>query len=136
MSDAPFVPFVFTAMQLAQIRDLCGFPARGSGVVVFPAPWINKQYLAIEVRLQNLSIEEGQYMLATYVQPLLQQQAQFTNATATLNIGVAGPYVRNPKEMRERAAAYNRVRRLLCKFLDVAPGPGIVDDNSAMRCIV
>lgn len=132
-----FVPYVFTPAQIVQILDLCGFPARGNGTVVFPAPWINKQYLAIEYRLQNLSVDEGNYLLTTYVQPLLQMQAQFTNATATLNIGVAGPYVRNPKEMRERRKAYDDWRRLLCRFFDVDPGPGITDTaDGQMRCVV
>jgi hypothetical protein len=131
-----FVPFVFTQVQLLQIRDLCGFEARGSGTVVFPAPWVQVQYLALEWRLQNLSQEEGEYVLSQYVTPLLALQQAIPTAGATLNIGVAGPYVRNANEMKERKALYTTWRKQLCAFLGILPGLGVDVLTTATRCVV
>ena len=43
-----FTPYAFTDAQLVDIRRFCGYPALGDGNVVFPYPWILKQYLALE----------------------------------------------------------------------------------------
>ena len=63
-----FVPFVFTDQQLVDIRRFAGYPALGDGNLVYPFPWIMKQYLALEYKLNgHVSQNEGQVVVSTYL---------------------------------------------------------------------
>jgi hypothetical protein len=131
-----YVPFAFTDAQLTDIRRFCGYPARGDGSVLFPAPWVNVQYLALEYRLQTLSQSEGA-VVVTYLATLNTLEAAIPAAAASLEIGVAAAFTRNPKEMRERNDAYDSWRRRLCAFMGVDAGPDLIGGPSAtMRMVV
>jgi hypothetical protein len=121
-----YTPYVFTDQQLVDIRRFCGYPAAANGQVLFPAPWVNVQYLALNYRLVSISQDEGATVLAQYLTPLLALEQQLLTAATDLNVAVAGVFTRNVKEIRERKDMMAYWARRLCAFLGVLPGPDFV----------
>lgn len=118
-----FVPYAFTSAQLADIRRFCGYPAYGSGSVVFPEPWIMKQYLALEFKIENLSQDEGTVVVNTYLTNLYTLENAIPAASANLDTDSAGPWKHNAHEQRDRERMFDSWRRRLCDFLGIPPGP-------------
>ncbi len=119
----PFTPYTFTNAQLVDIRRYCGYPAYGDGAVVFPQPWIMKNYLALEYRLQHLSAEEGAVVVNTYLANLTTLEAAIPAAGANLDTDEAAVWKHNATEVADRIALFDALRRRLCQFLGVQPGP-------------
>jgi hypothetical protein len=120
-----YVPYVFTDAQLTDIRRFCGFPAVANGSVLFPAPWINVQYLALDYRLQTLSATEGAVVVNNYLANLYTLESSIVNASANLGTEHAAVWKRNKHEVRDRTNLFNDWRRALCDFMGVQPGPGL-----------
>jgi hypothetical protein len=120
-----FTPYVFTSAQLADIRRFCGFPPQSNGLVLFPAPWVNVQYLALDYRLQTLSVDEGNVVVNTYLTPLYTLEQAIPTFAAQVYIGVAAVFTRNPQTMKEARLAFDDWRLRLCDFLGIEPGPGL-----------
>lgn len=131
-----FVPYAFTAAQLVDIRRFCGYPAYGDGSVVFPYPWIMRQYLALEYRLQHMSASEGTVLVNTYLTNLYTLETAIVSAGATLNVGQAAVFTRNKNEMRERNQLFDGWRRRLCAFVGIPPGPEFVSGASNSIALV
>lgn len=132
-----FTPYDFTDAQLTDIRRYCGYPNLGDGNVVFPYPWIMKQYMALEYRLKHVSQSEGA-VIVTYLGNLATLESDIYGAAGlrtNLDTAEAAVWKRNAREMRERKALYNSARRELCAMLDVPAGPGL-DSGGNMRVVV
>jgi hypothetical protein len=132
-----FTPYVFTDQQLTDVRRYCGFPPQSNGQVLFPAPWVNVQYLALEYRLQTLSATEGGVVVNTYLTPLNTLEQAILTFAAQVNIDVAAVFTRNKKTMDEARLAFDDWRGRLCDYLGIEPGPGLNGKaGSAIRMIV
>ncbi len=118
-----FTPYTFTSAQLVDIRRFCGYPAYGDGAVVFPAPWIMKQYLALEYRLQHISTDEGAVVVNTYLTNLYTLESAVPGAGANLDTDEAAVWKHNKNEVDDRLKLFDSWRRRLCQFLGVPPGP-------------
>jgi hypothetical protein len=129
-----FVPFTFTDAQLVDIRRFAGYPAKANGNVVFPAPWINIQYLALEYRLQNMSQSEGQVIVTTYLTNLYTLETAIVGASANLGTAQAAVWTRNKNEVRDRERLFDDWRRRLCQFMGIEPAPGLGD--AGLRLVV
>ena len=99
-----FVPYVFTDQQLVDIRRFCGFPTRSNGAVLFPAPWVNIQYLALEYRLANISSDEAGVVITTYLANLYTLESAIPGAGANLSTDQAAVWTHNKNEVRDRMA--------------------------------
>ncbi len=119
----PFIAYTFTDAQLVDIRRYCGYPAYGDGAAVFPLPWIMKQYLALEYRLQHVSASEGAVVVNTYLANLATLETAIPGAGANLDTDAAAVWTHNPNEQRDRDRLFDSWRRRLCNFLGVEPGP-------------
>ncbi len=119
----PFVAYTFTSAQLVDVRRFCGYPAYGDGAVVYPYPWIMKQYLALEYRLQHISSDEGAVVVNTYLANLYTLETAVPGAGANLDTDAAAVWTHNKNEVRDRFALLDSWRRRLCQFLGVPPGP-------------
>ncbi len=119
----PFTPYTFTDAQLVDIRRFCGYPAYGDGAVVFPFPWVMRQYLALEYRLQHLDQNEGAVVVNTYLANLATLEGAIPAASANLDTDVAAVWTHNRDEVKDRDALFDSWRRRLCQFLGVQPGP-------------
>jgi hypothetical protein len=135
MSDT-YVAGTFTDQQLVDIRRFCGYPTQSDGTVLFPAPWVNREYLALDYRLQHFSIDETKTILTVYLPPLYVAQTAIQTMGTTLNVDMAGPFKRNSREMRERISLYNWLRRDLCAYMGIQPGPGLSQSDGSITLMV
>ncbi len=118
-----FTPYTFTSAQLVDIRRFCGYPAYGDGAVVFPFPWIMKQYLALEYRLQHISTDEGNVVVNTYLTNLYALESAVPGAGSNLDTDEAAVWKHNKNEVRDRARLFDSWRIRLCQFLGIPVGP-------------
>ena len=131
-----FTPYAFTDQQLVDIRRFCGYPALGDGNVVFPYPWIMKQYLALEYRLQHISTDEGSVVVNTYLTNLYTLETAIVGAGANLDTDQAAVWKHNKNEVRDRMALFDSWRRRLCQFLGVPPGPEMAASSGSIALVV
>ena len=132
----PFTPYAFTDAQLVDIRRFCGYPALGDGNTVFPYPWIMKQYLALEYRLQHISTDEGSVVVNTYLTNLYTLETAIVGAGANLDTDQAAVWKHNKNEVRDRMALFDSWRRRLCQFLGVPPGPEMAASSGSIALVV
>lgn len=132
----PFPAYTFTSAQLVDIRRFCGYPAYGDGAVVFPYPWIMKQYLALEYRLQHMSTDEGNVVVNTYLTNLYALETAIPATGANLDTDEAAVWKHNKDEQRDREKLFDSWRRRLCNFLGVQPGPNFGGAQSSMPMVV
>lgn len=106
------------------VREFCGYPLYGNGTVVFPAPWVNVYWLALETRMNTA--EPAEYQNIRYKLSLLYPlDKAISDASCTLNIDIAAVFTRNKRELKERVQLFNYYRRRLCDFLGVPAGPNL-----------
>lgn len=125
-----YVPYVFTDAQLTDVRRFCGFPAAANGAVLFPAPWVNVQYMALDYRLQTLSTTEGAVVVNTYLANLYALETAIVGAGANMGTDIAAVWTRNRNEVRDRERLFDGWRRRLCGFMGVQPGPDLGQTGS------
>lgn len=130
-----FTPYTFTSAQLVDIRRHCGYPAYGDGAVVFPFPWIMQQYLALEYRLQHMSADEGAVVVNTYLANLTTLEAAIPAAGANLDTDEAAVWKHNKDEVSDRLALFDAMRRRLCQFLGVPPGPQFSASRNSIELV-
>jgi len=126
-----FVPYAFTDAQLVDVRRFCGYPARADRNVLFPAPWVNVQYLALEYRLAHLSQDEGAVVVTTYLANLYTLETGAIGAVANLDTDQAAVWKHNKTELPERWAAFNALPLRLCAFMGIEPGPNFATAKGA-----
>jgi hypothetical protein len=123
--------FQFADTDLIDMRRFAGYPAFGTGVIVFPFPWWFKYYQALETRMQNLTPNEAT-VVQTYLTTLRQLEAAIPLAGANLDTDAAAVWTHNKNEVRDRDRLYDGWRRRFCGFLGVPAGPELAD-NSGVR---
>lgn len=128
--------YTFTSAQLVDIRRFCGYPAMGDGNVVFPYPWIMRQYLALEYRLQHMTTDEGNVVVNTYLTNLYTLETAVPGAGANLDTDEAAAWKHNKNEVRDRLGLFDSWRRRLCQFLGVPPGPEMSQSGNTIGLVV
>ena len=127
---------VFTSAQLVDIRRFCGYPAMGDGNVVFPYPWILRQYLALEYRLQHMTTDEGAVVINTYLANLYTLETAIVGTGANLDTDEAAVWKHNRREMADREDLFYNWRSKLCNFLGIPPGQGMGGGRGSITLIV
>ena len=115
----------FTSAQLVDIRRFCGYPAMGDGNVVFPYPWIMRQYLALEYRLQHMTTDEGYVVINTYLVNLSALETAIVGTGANLDTDSAAVWKHNKNEQSDREKLFTSWRMRLCQFLGIPSGEGL-----------
>jgi hypothetical protein len=128
-----FAAYTFTDAQLVDIRRFCGYPVYGSGAVVFPAPWLMKQYLVLEYKLQNIGTDEANVVINIYLTNLYMLETAIPAGGANLDTDVAAVWTHNRNEQRDRDRLFDSWRVRLCQFLGVPQGPNF---SSQAGCLV
>lgn len=127
-------PGTITDQQKIDIRRFCGYLAYGTGAVVFPYPWIMRQYQALEYRMNNLTADEITTLTTVYLATLTTLEQALITISSTLNVDTAAVFKRNAKEREERTALFNYWRKRLCDFMGVPPGDDFA--GGATRLVV
>lgn len=125
----------FAEADLIDIRRFAGYPAVGTGVIVFPFPWWFRYYSALETRLQNLTDAEAT-VVSTYLGQLRTLETAIVGAGDNLDTDKAAVWERNRREVADRTALLDQWRQKLCGFLGVPPGPDLGQSGGGMRIIV
>src|ERR1700759_1133098 len=106
-------PYTFADTDRVDARRYCGYPPFGTGVVIFPEPWVWRYYLALETRLSNLTPTEGAVIAARLVE-LRTLEAAIPTAGANLDTDQAAVWKHNANELRDRMMLYRSWRLELC----------------------
>lgn len=119
--------YAFTDAQKVDIRRFCGYPTFGNASSGFQGYRFFQAYGLLEFRLNNSSTAEGTVIVNTYLAnlALLEQNLIAVGTTGALDTEAAGPWTRNPAEVRERTRLFDDTRRRLCGFLGLPPGPDL-----------
>lgn len=128
-----FTAYIFTDAQLVDIRRFCGYPVFGSGAVAFPAPWLMRNYMALEYKLQNISSNEANVVINTYLTNLTALESAIPGTGANLDTDAAAVWTHNKNEQRDRERLFDSWRVRLCQFLGVPRGPNF---GSKAGCVV
>jgi hypothetical protein len=131
-----FTAYSFTDAQLVDVRRFCGYPAYGDGAVVFPFPWVMRQYLALEYRLQHMDASEGAVVVNTYLTNLYTLETAIVGASANLDTEKAAVWHHNQNELRDRERLFDSWRLRLCQFLGVPQGPYFGGPANSMPLVV
>jgi len=125
-----FTPYTFTDAQFVDIRRFCGYPIFGNGAVVyFPAAWTLRQYQALEYRLNNMDVNEGNVVVNTYLTSLYALETAIVGTSANLDTDEAAVWKHNKNEQRDRDRLFDSWRMRLCNFLGIPPGPNFPGQN-------
>jgi hypothetical protein len=133
---AAFSNAILSDQEKADIREFCGYPLYGNGTVVFPAPWINVYYLALETRMNTAQPVEYQKM-RYYLAQLYPLDSAIVAASANLDTDVAAVWKHNVREVRDRTRLFDQYRRRLLQFMGIPAGPGLEgSDSGNIRLVV
>lgn len=115
----------FTNAERVDVRRFCGYGAFGG--VASPAFGYRffKSYGTLEFKLNNLAVEEEAVVRATYLPNLATLETAIFGASSNLDTDRAAVWTHNKREVADRTALYLQVRRQLCDFLGVEPGPAV-----------
>jgi hypothetical protein len=127
----------FTNQERVDIRRFCGYGAFGG--IASPAFGYRffQAYGTLEFKLSNLATEEESTLRTVYLtsaSSLYVLEGAVYGSTVNLDTDRAGPWTHNKNEVRDRRALFNQMRRDLCAFIGIPPGPDLGD--SGMRIVV
>lgn len=118
----PILAFVYADADRVDIRRYAGYPPYGTGLVVFPAPWFFRYYLAMEARLNAMTATEAAVVL-TYLVTLRGLELAVPSTGDNLDTDRAAVWWHNKHELMDRMDLYREWRRQLCNILGIPPGP-------------
>lgn len=90
--------------------------------------------VSLDYRLQHLSPEEESVVVATYLTPLALREQEIQGTADNLDTESAAVWKHNANELSDRIALFNYLRRQLCTFLGIPPGPQLGGGNRVTRC--
>lgn len=98
------------------------------------------QYGTLEYKLTNPAAEEETTLRLVYLTgnptSLYALEAALYGTTANLDTDVAAVWTHNKNEQRDRERLFNRMRRDLCNFLGISPGPSLADSGGSIPLVV
>jgi hypothetical protein len=127
--------FSFQDSDVVDIRRFCGYPAYGTGAIIYPYPWWFSEYQAFEARVLQLTATEAT-VVQTYLGTLRSLEAAIPAAGANLDTDQASVWKHNKDEVRDRAVLFDSWRRRLCGFLGMPPGPDLRGSSANVRLVV
>jgi len=134
MSDTTS-PTPLTDAERVDIRRFMGFPAYGSGPTLDPFFRTFAMYPDLEWRLSNLQPGEL-VVIRARLAALYTAETGLESVGDNLDTASASVWVHNPREFADRVAFFDGLRRRLCQFIGIGPGPELRRSSSNTRLIV
>ena len=129
----------FSNQERVDIRRFCGYPIFGGiSSPAFGARFF-KSYGTLEFKLTNPAPEEETTLRTIYLtgtNSLYALELAIFAASANMDTDQAAVWHHNKSEVRDRSALFDHVRRKLCGFLGVPPGPDLAASNSGITLTV
>lgn len=116
----------FTDAEKTDIRRFCGYPAYGAGAAGFQSWRFYQAYGTLEYRMNNLADAELA-VVRRQLGTLSALEAAIPEASGHLDTNGAATWERNPNEPRDRQRLFDDMRRRLCGFFGLPPGPALGD---------
>lgn len=119
----------FTDSEKTDIRRFCGYGAFGGGQPLPASGYrFSTQYGVLEYKLNTLSTAEESVVRTTYLANLTTLETDIignSGVRTNLDTDQAAVWFHNKDEYRDRKKLFDGVRRELCSFLGISPGPGL-----------
>ena len=123
----------FTTAEKVDIRRFCGYGLYGTGQPTPASGYrFSTQYGVLEYKLNTLGTEEEAVVRSTYLTHLATLETAIFGTSANLDTDEAAVWKHNKNEYRDRKALFDGTRREFCKFLGIAPGPGLGDGGVSL----
>ena len=116
-------------------RRFLGYPAYGSGPNDDSFGRYFGAYPTMEYRLANLEPDELVTIRARLA-ALTLAETQLEAMGATLIVDTAAVFKRNANELTDRQRFFDGLRRRLCGFIGVPPGPYLAASANSVRLVV
>ena len=126
-----------TSAQIVDCRRYMGYSLSGNATaqpyreLVYSNSTIGS--ISLDYRLANLTADEENVVINSYLTPLNAREQEIQGAAANLDTNQAAVWKRNASEVSDRIALYDYLRRQLCRFLGFAPGPELGGGNRIVR---
>ena len=126
-----------TSAQIVDCRRYMGYSVSGNPTSQpFREPVYSNVTLAslsLDYRLDNLTADEENVVVNTYLTPLNAREQEIQGAAANLDTDQAAVWKRNSNEVDDRIKLFTWLRRDLCRFLGFEPGPELGASNRLVR---
>src|SRR6185369_8692783 len=114
----------FTDAEKTDIRRFCGFGVYGTGQPTPASGYrFSQRYGVLEYKLNTLGPAEEAVVRTTYLANLPTLENAIFATAGNLDTAKASVWEHNKNEYRDKKNLYNGVRRELCAFLGIPPGP-------------
>lgn len=127
---------MLTPAQKDQVRRHAGFPVYGNGVTSSPPSFgyrYNPWYLILEYRMNNLSEDQEDILLNTYIAKCNALEEAIPTASSNLDTDRAAVWYHNKNEVKDRFNLYKLWCQRLIEFLGVSTPSNML---SGMRVVV
>jgi hypothetical protein len=121
----------FTDEEKTDIRRYCGYPAYGAGASGFQSWRFFQAFGTLEFRMNNLSAAELAVVRRQLAALGVHEQGLF-EAAAAIDTNEAATWQRNQNEPWDRQRLFDDMRRRLCGFFGVPPGPALSDSGISL----
>ena len=121
----------FTDEEKTDIRRFCGYPAYGAGASGFQSWRFYQAYGTLEFRMNNLSGAEFAVVRRQLGALSMHEQGLF-EAAAAIDTNEAATWQLNQNEPWDRQRLFDDMRRRLCGFFGVPPGPALSDSGISL----
>lgn len=122
-----------TDAEKVQIRFYLGYPSFGNTPVPNNSWRYSEQYGDLEFRMINLSDDEIAEVRVYYLPNLLLLKNDVPATRENVDTSQAAVWYRNPKELAERWALYNSIRKALAAFIGAEIGPYFQYTTNSLR---
>jgi hypothetical protein len=124
----------FTDSEKTDIRRFCGFGAYGMGQPTPASGYrYSTRYGVLEYKLNTLGPAEELVVRGTYLANLPNLEKALFATVDNLDTAKAAVWTHNKNEYRDKQNLYKGMRRELCAFLGISPGPML--ENAGMTLV-
>ena len=125
----------FTDEEKVNIRRFCGFGNYGMGQPTPASGYrFSTRYGVLEYKLNTMGPEEESVVRYTYLANLPNLESALFATVDNLDTAKASVWEHNKHEYRDKKNLFDGMRRELCAFLGIAPGPTL--GNTGMALVV
>ncbi len=119
-----------TDQQLTDVRRYAGYQVAGLTMPITDDQDLvyityGMTVMSLHRRLTSLSATEENVLTTFYLANLATLEAAIPAAGANLDTDQAAVWFHNKNEVADRTALFNKVRRDMCGFLGIPPGPAL-----------
>lgn len=119
---------MLTDAQKTDVRRWLGYPTLNAGYpdTIYTTAWSRALFpVSLTAKLDALTSAEESVLTTTFLATLAPLEAAIAATSDSLDTKAAGPWERNPNEVVQRTALFNKWRRDMAAFLGFAPGPAL-----------